>query len=168
LSSVAPIRFRVTPLYPHAHLFEVRCTVEDPDPVGQRFRLPVWIPGGYLIREFACHFVAVRAEADGRAVAASKQARDVWVAAPCTQPVTVVALVQAYDLSVRSAYLDATRAHFNGSAVFPCPKGGRTAGATSRLSRRRWHRPLPARGDDAVAWRNFDGRLGQLPHGELR
>ena len=36
-----------------------------PDPAGQRFRLPSWIPGSYLIREFARHFVT-RARGSGR------------------------------------------------------------------------------------------------------
>jgi predicted metalloprotease with PDZ domain len=49
--------YRITPLDPKAHLFEVRCTVDDPDPAGQRFRLPAWIPGSYLIREFARQFI---------------------------------------------------------------------------------------------------------------
>ncbi len=122
-SAASPVRYRIAPLDPHAHLFEVRCTVEDPDPAGQRFRLPVWIPGSYLVREFARHFVMVRAEAAGRAVAVTKEAKDVWAAAPCASPLTVVAHVYAFDLSVRAAYLDATRGYFNGTAMFLCPEG---------------------------------------------
>jgi len=37
-----PVRYRITPVDPHAHLFEVACTVDDPDPQGQRFTLPTW------------------------------------------------------------------------------------------------------------------------------
>jgi predicted metalloprotease with PDZ domain len=54
---------------------------------------------------------------------ASEEAKDVWLAGPSTQPLTVVAHVYAYDLSVRTAYLDATRGYFNGPAVFLCPEG---------------------------------------------
>jgi predicted metalloprotease with PDZ domain len=61
-----PHPYRIAPRDPHAHRFEVRCTVADPDPEGQRFRLPSWIPGSYLIREFARHFVHVRARRTGR------------------------------------------------------------------------------------------------------
>ena len=71
-------RYRIVPRDPHAHLFEVRCTVDDPDPAGQRFRLPTWIPGSYLIREFARHFVTVRAECGGAAIAIAKEAKDLW------------------------------------------------------------------------------------------
>ena len=48
-----PIRYRIRPGDPAAHLFVVECTVADPDPAAQRLRLPAWIPGSYLVREFA-------------------------------------------------------------------------------------------------------------------
>jgi len=116
-------RYRIAPLDPHAHLFEVRCTVADPAGDGQRFRLPSWIPGSYLVREFARHFVTVRAESGGVAIPVQKEAKDLWRAAPCSDSLTIVAHVYAFDLSVRAAYLDATRGYFNGPAVFLCPEG---------------------------------------------
>ncbi len=119
----SPTQYHIVPLDPHAHLYEVSVTVVDPDPEGQRFRLPTWIPGSYLIREFARHFVFVRAEAESGEVAITKDAKDVWRVAPCFGPLTVVAHVYANDLSVRTAYLDGTRGYFNGSAVFLCPIG---------------------------------------------
>jgi len=116
-------RYQITPLDPHAHVFEVRCTVDDPDPAGQQFRLPAWIPGSYLVREFARQFIDVRGEAADGAVAVHKAAKDSWRAAPAPGPLTIVARVYAFDLSVRTAYLDATRAYFNGPSVFLCPEG---------------------------------------------
>jgi len=78
-----PTHYRVTLLDSHAHLFEVACTVEQPDAEGQRFRLPVWIPGSYLIREFARNVVAIRAESGDMPVGLDKEAKDTWRAAPC-------------------------------------------------------------------------------------
>jgi predicted metalloprotease with PDZ domain len=118
-----PTRYRVILRDAHAHLFEVSCTVVDPDPAGQRFRLPTWIPGSYLIREFARQFVRVRAEVNGAAVPIVKEAKDLWRASPCAGPLCVVADVYAFDLSVRTAYLDALRGYFNGPSVFLCPEG---------------------------------------------
>jgi predicted metalloprotease with PDZ domain len=117
------IRYRLTPLDLHAHLFEVSCTVDDPDPRGQRFTLPTWVPGSYLIREFARNFVSVRAENREGAVAIAKEAKDAWRAAPCAGPLSVVAQIYAYDVSVRTAYLDQWRGYFNGGAVFLRPEG---------------------------------------------
>ncbi len=143
-STSATVRYRIVPSDPHAHLFEVRCTVDAPAIDGQRFRLPSWIPGSYLIREFARHFVAVRAEGPDGAVAIVKVAKDTWRAAPCAGPLTVVATVYAHDLSVRTAYLDATRAYFNGTAVFLCPDGLQHAACELEIA--------PPPGD---AWRDW-------------
>jgi len=118
-----PVRYRISASKPHAHLYEVSCTVADPDPAGQVFRLPAWVPGSYLIREFARHFVAVRATCAGLAVDVVKTAKDVWQVAPCAGALTFVADVYAFDLSVRAAFLDATRGFFNGPSVFVWPVG---------------------------------------------
>lgn len=126
-------RYHVAPLDPDAHVFEVRCTIDDPDPAGQRFRLPTWIPGSYLIREFARQFVHVRAESNGAAISIAKEAKDAWRAAPTGGSLTVVARVYAFDLSVRTAYLDRTRAYFNGPSVFLAPEGRERAPCTVEL-----------------------------------
>ena len=118
-----PTRYRVVVRDPYAHLFEVSCTVADPETAGQGFRLPTWIPGSYLIREFAKQFVRVRAEANGSTIPIIKEAKDLWRAAPCAGPLTVVADVYAFDFSVRTAYLDALRGYFNGPSLFLCPEG---------------------------------------------
>ena len=145
-ASSPPTQYHIVPLDPHAHLYQVSVTVVDPDPAGQRFRLPTWIPGSYLIREFARHFVHVRAEAERGEIRITKEAKDLWRAAPCFGPLTVVAHVYAYDLSVRTAYLDGTRGYFNGSAVFLCPEGREDAPCTVDIVE-----PDPAFGEWRVA-----------------
>ena len=120
---MTPTRYRIVASDPNAHLFEVRCTVADPDPAGQVFRLPAWSPGSYLIREFARHFVSVRADCDGRPVAVRKIGKDAWLADRCSGALTLAAEVYAFDPSVRAAYLDTTRAFFNGPSVFVWPVG---------------------------------------------
>ena len=118
-----PIHYVVVPANPDAHLFEVTCTVADPEPSGQSFRLPTWIPGSYLVREFARNFVRIRADCNGVAVKIDKVAKDTWIAAPCTGALTVVAEIYAWDLSVRGAHLDRTHAFFNGTSLFLAPVG---------------------------------------------
>jgi predicted metalloprotease with PDZ domain len=113
-----PLRYRIQPRHPEAHRFEVSCTVADPDPAGQRFALPAWIPGSYLIRDFARHVVAIRGESRGARVPLVKTDKHTWRAAPCRGPLTVIAEVYAWDLSVRGAHLDTTHAFFNGPSVF--------------------------------------------------
>ena len=118
-----PHRYRIWPADPGAHLFEVRLTVAEPDPEGQVFEMPAWIPGSYMIRDYAKHVVAARAESDGREVELGKLDKSRWQAAPCDREVTLVLEVFAYDDSVRGAHLDATHAFFNGTCVFPAVVG---------------------------------------------
>ena len=114
------IDYAIRVLNPQAHSFEVRCTVPHPDPAGQRFALPAWIPGSYLIRDFARHIVAIRAESGGRPLRLKKTDKHSWQAPPLEDdgPLTVVCEIYARDLSVRGAHLDPTHAFFNGTSVF--------------------------------------------------
>lgn len=112
-----PVVYRVAVASPSAHRFQVTCTVSDPDPEGQIFRLPAWIPGSYLIRDFSRHVLGCRAEAGGRSVAVGKVDKQSWRCAPAAGPLSLVYEVYAHDLSVRGAYLDADRAYFNGASL---------------------------------------------------
>ncbi|HLU77213.1 MAG TPA: PDZ domain-containing protein [Burkholderiales bacterium] len=114
----AAIRYRLVPARPEAHLYEVSCTVLRPDPEGQRFALPVWIPGSYLVRDFARHVVSIRARSGRREVPLIKLDNNTWQAAPCDGVLTVTMEVYAWDLSVRGAHLDTTHGFFNGTSVF--------------------------------------------------
>ncbi|NUT13149.1 MAG: M61 family metallopeptidase [Cupriavidus sp.] len=123
---MTPIRYAIAPLQPEAHLFAVTVTVSEPDPAGQCFSLPAWIPGSYMIRDFARNIVRIRADAGGREIALSKLDKQRWQAASVTLadgPLTLSYEVYAWDLSVRAAHLDTTHGFFNGSSVFLCVEG---------------------------------------------
>ena len=112
------INYTIAPINPSAHLFEVILTIAKPDPDGQVVSLPAWIPGSYLIRDFARNIVEIAAVADRKPLALLKLDKQSWRCAPCTGPVTLRYSVYAWDLSVRSAHLDTTHGYFNGTSVF--------------------------------------------------
>lgn len=114
-----PHRYRITPSNPSAHLFELSVTVAEPDPAGQAFVIPAWIPGSYMIRDLARNVVSIRAESDGQEIGLTKIDKSSWQADVCEAPLTVVAEIYAFDLSVRGAYLDTTHGFFDGASVFP-------------------------------------------------
>jgi predicted metalloprotease with PDZ domain len=118
-----PHRYTIWPKDPAAHLFEVRLTVANPNPKGQVFAMPAWIPGSYMIRDYAKHVVTARAESDGRDVALRKLDKSRWQAAVSDRELTLVLEVFAHDESVRGAHLDLTHAFFNGTCVFPAVDG---------------------------------------------
>lgn len=114
----APHRYTITPANPGAHLFEVTLRIAEPDPAGQQLAIAAWIPGSYMIRDYAKHVVSIRAEADGEAVELLPLDKSRWQAAPVTSELTVTAEIFAFDPSVRGAHLDTTHAYFNGPCVF--------------------------------------------------
>ncbi|MEM8513467.1 putative metalloprotease with PDZ domain [Massilia sp. MP_M2] len=116
------IHYTIVPRDLAGHLFNVTLTVANPDPDGQTFALPAWIPGSYMIREFARNIVRIRAEQAGAAVALTKIDKHTWRAAPGNGAgagaLTLHYEVYAWDLSVRAAHLDQTHGFFNGTSVF--------------------------------------------------
>ena len=102
----------------NAHLFRVTLTINNPDKNRQLFRLPAWIPGSYMIREFARNIVQIHATCDDRPAHLSKIDKHTWQAEACSGRLHLVYEVYAWDLSVRSAHVDQTHAFFNGSSVF--------------------------------------------------
>ncbi|MDR2450250.1 MAG: PDZ domain-containing protein [Candidatus Accumulibacter sp.] len=163
---MTPIRYALCPTHPAAHCFTVSCVVAEPAPAGQRFALPAWIPGSYLIRDFARHIVAIRAEAGGRPVRLDKLDKHTWRAAPLRpgMALTVSCEIHAWDLSVRGAHLDQTHAFFNGANVFLRVLGQESSPCLVELCR--------PQGKDFAAWRVATSlpvaageRGGARPHG---
>jgi predicted metalloprotease with PDZ domain len=118
MKSTHAVHYSVVAQNPQAHLFEVTCTVARPDTQGQTFSLPAWIPGSYLIREFARHIVTLKASCNGKPVKTTKLDKHTWHCAPCKGALTLIYQVYAWDLSVRGAHLDTTHGFFNGTSVF--------------------------------------------------
>lgn len=85
----------------------------------QVLSLPTWIPGSYLIREFAKHIESVKAyDEDGRQLKINKFEKNKWrLYNTDHELITVEYDVYAYDLSVRGAYVDQTRLYVNPACV---------------------------------------------------
>lgn len=114
----APVHYTITSHDLAGHIFHVSVTVAAPDPAGQVFSLPVWIPGSYMVREFARNVVRIAAQANGKKVALKKLDKTTWQAAPCTGALTLSYEIYAWDLSVRAAHLDQSHGFYNGTSVF--------------------------------------------------
>jgi predicted metalloprotease with PDZ domain len=106
------------------HLFEVECRIERPD-ASQRFQMPSWIPGSYLLREFARHIVSFEAVSGERKLPVEQLDHNTWCCrdAAATETLSVTTRVFALDESVRGAFLDTRRAYFNGPCLFLLPLG---------------------------------------------
>ena len=101
----------------HAHQFRVTLTLPTPA-AAQRLSLPVWVPGSYMVREFARHLSRLEARQGDKAVALTQLDKTTWQAACKGRGALVVSyLVYAFETSVRAAFLDASRGFFNGTSL---------------------------------------------------
>lgn len=113
----APVHYRVEMPDLHTHLYQVTLTVSEPDAL-QRLTLPAWIPGSYLIREFAKNLQGLQARQGRRALEVLQTGKSSWeVACKPGQPLQLAYTVYANDASVRTAWLDASRGFFNGTSL---------------------------------------------------
>ena len=117
LATQAPIHIRVEATDLHAHLFTITLTVAQPQ-AQQELSLPVWIPGSYLVREFSKNLQRLEAQQGRRAAPLVQLDKHRWQATCRTDlPLVVTYEVCAYDSSVRTAWLDASRGFFNGTSL---------------------------------------------------
>ena len=101
-----------------SHHYRVTMTLPHPAP-RQRLSLPAWIPGSYLVREFARHLSDLKASQGRREVALTQLDKHTWEAGCSGRgALTLSWRVYAFDSSVRCAWLDAQRGFFNGTGVF--------------------------------------------------
>ena len=112
------IQYQITSRNPASHYFDVTIRIEKPDPSGQALRLPNWIPGSYMIRDFARNLVELRARDDSGELGVEQIDKSNWRVAGASGALTVDYRVYAMDLSVRAAHLDDTHGYYNGSSVF--------------------------------------------------
>jgi len=101
----------------HAHLISV--VIKVPQPAARQVvRLPVWIPGSYMVREFAQHLQSLRAEQGGEALPVKALDKTSWrISSRAGEPLVLRYEVYAFDPSVRMAYVDDERCFFNGTGV---------------------------------------------------
>lgn len=95
---------------------ETRLRLED----GDRFILPTWIPGSYMVREFVRGLQDLQVEnLNGQAIPLEHPEKATWVVRLDTpQEVVIRYAVYGRELTVRTTHIDNTHAFFNGANVF--------------------------------------------------
>ncbi|MBB1269424.1 M61 family metallopeptidase [Shewanella sp. SR44-3] len=129
------MHYHIVPLDPKAHLFHVTLTLDNAHNT-QEFSLPAWLPGSYMIRDFARNIIEINAFDDNnQAIALTQLDKQRWRAANTSPKLTLSYQVYAWDLSVRSAHLDMSHGFFNGSSVFLSVKGKEAAPSTVTIAK---------------------------------
>jgi predicted metalloprotease with PDZ domain len=132
-----PLRYEITDFAADAHELGVRLRIPAAS-IGDavmELSLPAWIPGSYMIRDFARNVVAITASDDSGPLSVIKRDKQTWQLVCGGGDVVVDYCVYAFEVSVRAAYLDATRAYFNGTSIFLHVRGLEDAAWTLDIPR---------------------------------
>ena len=126
----------------NAHLFQVTLTIAQPA-ITQHVSLPVWIPGSYLVREFAKNLQKLKAFQGKKQLEAIQADKCSWqIDCDSNKPLTISYQVFAHDSSVRTAWLDDARGFFNSTSLCLRVEGQEDARHTLELkappSKRHW------------------------------
>ncbi|SHI19083.1 M61 family metallopeptidase [Ferrimonas marina] len=139
------IQYQIQPIDPQAHLFAVEIQLTEAAP-GQQFTLPAWLPGSYMVRDFARHIIGIHAlDSQGQPVELEQLDKQSWALVNNGAEVTLRYQVYAWDLSVRGAHLDQTHGFFNGSATFLAVVGQEDKSVSVQI--------LAPEGSDYQQWR---------------
>ena len=111
------ITYTLTP-DPKAHQWHITLKFQNPSDSSVVLKLPNWVPGSYLIRDFSRHIITISAECDGQPAALSQTAKNIWQTSPKSGHWVIRYIVYAFDLSVRGSFLDTNHGFFDGSCLF--------------------------------------------------
>src|SRR5690554_280483 len=110
---------------PETHYFHVKTTLTDFTEDKLVITMPVWSPGSYLIREFPKNVNLMLAkDENGKSLTVQKISKNKWeINKGSAKKVIVNYEVYAFELTVRTSFLDKTHGYLNGTSVFTFPEG---------------------------------------------
>ncbi|WP_234733857.1 M61 family metallopeptidase [Tellurirhabdus bombi] len=110
---------------PQTHFFEVEMRLSGIDAATNvkkngyvDVKMPVWTPGSYLIREYAKNVEGFQATANGQPVRSEKIRKNTWRIYTNQEAISILYKVYAYELSVRTSFLDNSHGYLNGASIF--------------------------------------------------
>ena len=124
-SAVAKLSHKIEMPEPHTHYFEITTRI---DLKGEDYKKPyldlkmaAWTPGSYLIREFARNVASLSAISNGKLLKFQKINKNTWrIQLDKVRMESVVDVkykVYAFELSVRTSFLDDTHGYINPASV---------------------------------------------------
>lgn len=120
-----PIRYQISFPKPNNHYVQVSIKIHVLDKDFLSFKMPVWTPGSYLVREYAQNVEGVNVQNEqGNTLNYQKLNKNTWeVACKGSKEVVFTYEVYCFDLSVRNSFIDETQAYLNGASLFMYVEG---------------------------------------------
>ncbi len=129
------ISFEVSFKEPQAHYAEVEMQIAG---IATKnyidVKMPVWTPGSYLVREFAKNVEGFGATIGSKPVKSEKVSKNTWrVYTEKAAAVKINYRVYAFEVSVRTPFVDASHAFLSSAAIFMYPAGMLKAPSTVKI-----------------------------------
>jgi predicted metalloprotease with PDZ domain len=125
VSAQTKIAFTVSFSEPQAHYADIQMEISGLSKDFIDVKMPVWAPGSYLVREFSKSVESVSAK-NGKeeSLQVQKTTKNTWrISSAKSAKVTLNYRVYAYEISVRTSFIDASRAFLSSSGIFVYPDG---------------------------------------------
>ncbi len=108
---------------PYTHYFEVKLHLKNINQIAELkgkssvlVKMPVWTPGSYLVREFSKNVIDFEVSNN---LNSKKIDKNTWeIALNGANELTLTYKVYAYEMSVRTSFLDDSHGYVNGASVF--------------------------------------------------
>ena len=100
------VNYKIQVADPLQHIFKIEISFTPESESDVTLSLPNWLPGSYMIRDFAKHVLDFRAYDSKGSLSVSPESKSSYRVSHNNLPVTVEYHYYAFDLSVRKAYLD--------------------------------------------------------------
>jgi predicted metalloprotease with PDZ domain len=125
VNAAAPqITYTLTFPEAQAHYVDVEMHITGLNQPNLDLKMPVWTPGSYLVREFSKNIEALNAEANGKMLPAQKTRKNIWHLDVQGMPdVKVKYRVYAFEVSVRTSFVDVSHAFLSSPDIFIYPDG---------------------------------------------
>ncbi len=109
------IKYTITPNI-NSHTYNVKLSFVATSS-SHILKLPVWIPGSYMVREFSKNIVSIdTVQVSHQLVQLDKNTWEISNLIPNSE-VNVIYNVYAYEFGIRTAFLDFTRGYFNNTSL---------------------------------------------------
>ncbi|RZA00217.1 MAG: M61 family peptidase [Sphingobacteriaceae bacterium] len=107
-----------------AHYVDVEMTISGLEQQTTNLKMAVWTPGSYMIREFAKSVEGFTAGYKGDALSFKKINKNTWkIGTAGVTELKVNYRVYAFEISVRTAFIDASHAFLANANIFMYPQG---------------------------------------------
>lgn len=134
VKSQVKIGFEISFIEPQAHYAEIEMNIAGLNKDFVDVKMPVWAPGSYLVREFAKSVEGFKAQVAGKTVKTEKIDKNTWrVYHAKANAVKINYRVYAFEVSVRTSFIDDSHAFLSSTGIFMYPEGMLTNPSTVKI-----------------------------------